>query len=472
MRTTKTVLIFVCVLLLTAPAVQAQTFAKNEDASENGNHLTEVNDPTNSSSVMDKFGEGYNLTSSTLESESFLFSWDQDLTFTFSFKAYPTTELNDIVSQVDSLGTGWKIQQNGDELFIRSFDEGIIQIDACFSNPVLESSEEYSVSIRHNDRDVLTDETFMKVWDSDGNVVDETNCSSNFDEGDGDTFIIGQDSDLEIYELRVWFDLINENTADQVADPSDSSFTLSPEGTEEALWFFQPVTLADDPGQLNHVHIWTVQQDEETNVYAETMNDLLNPVAPEEHLNLSVTRVEGNITQFYEKTNDVWTTQRDQIKMNPITDTLFNVTLPNELSAESSIQLIVVANIQSPAESPSDLAFGTFDVHHPGLFGIDSGQVDEDKFQVQHHFDISGLDHNHLIELGIWGGLLILALFQGWYMTGFFSMIGVLRVAWQAQTGTFPLDFVAVLFFVIMFLWLEIMLPSWHERLRGWFTNS
>lgn len=265
-----TVLGGLVILVLVVPSVHAASFAKHEDASGHAHHLTEKGDPTNRDSATAKYEEGYDLDGAG----DYLYNDDDTMdhpgaaawVVVFETDALPSNQILYHVRQDGGGGQYVRIVHRTSGK-IRYADTGG---DTFTTSGTVPTGEVLGLWLRRTDNGDGTFDLRVKVFDATGTVVlDETQAGLTLPTGlDGSAeMAVGAKADGSsaqdggVYEVRDWKGTVpSDATLDQVADPSvtgSANFEETAEGTEEGLWFLEPVTVGNAAPTADFTHSCT-----------------------------------------------------------------------------------------------------------------------------------------------------------------------------------------------------------------------
>lgn len=371
--------------LLVVPSVLAQTFTREEDASGNGRHLTEVGPITEVRNSW-KFGDGVAFQNDTarMEREDSTFALTGDMSLAAAFNATNVKGVDRLVSSVEvgassSSGLFFALDavetpSGVDVRFV--YEGGGAGPEICSQE--INENETVGVWVTRNVRSLLADQVSVKVFQTNGAMLQE-DCEFSgdpvADPGNFDHFRVGKEgalteSNSTVYEVRLWDEVVDESTLDQIADPTDAAFTLSAEGSEFALYFLEPIDPPGDADLDNTVGIYgepEVAPGEAYTLNAEGHNQSGFPIDPQENLTAFITKTSGATTSWLNTSSSALQSFVVSNEMAPVSgsvnDTLFTLSIPGGFPEEGSYRVEVWMEKDVPGEPGANNKWvGTYDV--------------------------------------------------------------------------------------------------------------
>lgn len=235
------------VVSLLAGGSSVRTLSKTEDATSSGHDLTENGGPTDRSSPMSKFGEGYDLDGTNDHLDNDGPEWNITGTFSAVFVFTVDTTLDGTLGEqnvfsINDEGGGAHAQ------IIVQGDGAIKYNDDSVAGPTTTSTISSGTHALWLTRD-SSGVVHVKVFDGSGNVVvdEDVTASSSPTDDDGPYKLslgskFGNDQFLDggIFEARVWSQDVDDATLDNVSDPTvrgANGYEQRLEGSELAAWF-------------------------------------------------------------------------------------------------------------------------------------------------------------------------------------------------------------------------------------------
>lgn len=325
-----------CLLLIT-PTAAADTFAANEDASGNGNHLTEQNSPTTQEGTVGKFGDGYNLTGTAHLNRSGSFGIDGDLSVTIAYDHLDSGGLPLLSDQNTDGSAFWQVTTTTTALqFAWASGGGNTRTCSVFD---LTEGDFYSIYFRRDAGGLATNTGWeCGGFDAAGNSLLSEQGSSLDDPVSftAHEFQVGTGSastSEAIYEVRVWDQLVDATTLQQITDPTDASFTLTEEGTELGLYFLEPITTAGTVTAATVVDVYgdlSATAGQPYTFHAEAHNTTGAPLDPNRNATAFITVEKDGAIRWVNETGQLALVPEGH-RMSPVAGgqqaTLFNLTV-------------------------------------------------------------------------------------------------------------------------------------------------
>lgn len=439
---------------------QAQT-SRFADASGNGHNIEDC-DPDIASEHLQKFGAGFHMEEGTqCNSQGNEFVDTISKSGTFSLNA---TQV-DIGSFFDLEGNGedarrWRIRFDFPKQdVIISYLDSLLTQRSCTLNFTdtnrLEEGVPFSGWFRIEPGDALNPTVNrVKLFNSSGQSV-ERNCNIDQEPETVNDGLFRFQSDfmqINVTEIRYFDEEADATTLDQIADPTNPNFELEVEGTEEAVWFLesipaQEVESVDSAAMAIHYPEDIKETDNWTASFWVT-NRSLSPVEIIQPPTVSLSRPAGVNLGWWNTTTEsesmVLITQQAQ----PRTDGSFiwEASFTNVSPGTWTISVIAQTNTSE---------------------GTTVNLTSHDTIEVEEHMpiEIAGMQASALIEIGIWGGLLLLSLINDWLFPGIIATMNILGPPMRNAGSFYPIDFVAGLFLFIFAIWMHRYAHFIGERL-------
>lgn len=424
---------------------QAQTFEKNEDASGNNRDLTIQGNPT----VVErswKFGDGINYEGSQSDkynSTDSAFSLESDLSITFAFN-----ESDDVGSMLSAI-TGSETLYFDISITtagrVEFADHDGTTIRICSSDKINDTSEVTSGWITRNERTLLSDIVDIRLFNETGGIVSDVSCNLTGDANPQGIYEQFQISGYQVYEVRIWDQLVSEDTLDQIANPTVNNFTLTPEGTELALYYLEAIDPAGEPTADNTIGIYIpddIRVDEDFIVYAELYNNNGFKVQSNNFTlyihHLSTNGV--NTTEYFNISSGNYENFVIGNEMEGVTTSLFRIELPSGLPRSGQYSLQVVSSTGEVGNEQTTTETTLMHVE-PSL--------------VTMAIEIGPYNSSNLIELAIWGSLILFFIWKEWIFAALTSSLAFFNPIFTNVGVDYPIGFTGGIFLTVLAVWLH-----------------
>lgn len=457
----------VACLLALGLGASAQSFRPYEDASGNGHDLTDTSDEfTVVDGHFDKFEDGLFTPeqSGALRANSSVFQPDSDWSFTIAHTVNATDPAEHEIAQLRDEAQ----DTNGDLVTLVAADSFIrLEVRRSSGGATVDYCElqatnvdgNVSVAVEVNTRALADDVLWLSAWTQRQHQGTQECLQPSI--GQAETPVVelaGATQNRTVQEARFWGTAdVGRTTLNETANPTTTSYAMAAEGSEDALWFMEPVTLpGEETPEENQVTVFTREEGTNLTVYAQPMNSTGHRLTPDQNLTLVVERIQTGTVETWDPTAQTFSSQHSAIEMQPVGNgnaTVFTAELDRdtELGGED-VRLTAWAVLDETRDDPGDLAAGST-----------NAEVGEPVATMASCCQIGQLGTNLLLELLVVGVLFVLSWYNGWVFPGAVATLYVPVPLLKAHGLAPPAGFE---FFVLMW---ALALVLWAACLKfGW----